>query len=30
VVLDLVFVVLSIAFFVVAAGYVVACDRLMK
>jgi hypothetical protein len=29
-VLDLLFIAFSIAFFVVAAGYVVACDRLMK
>jgi hypothetical protein len=29
-VLDLVFVALVMAFFVVSAGYVVACDRLMK
>jgi hypothetical protein len=28
-VLDLVFVALSILFFVLGAGYVVACDRLM-
>jgi hypothetical protein len=30
VVLDFVFVVLSILFFVVSLGYVAACDRLMK
>jgi hypothetical protein len=29
-VLDVVFVGLSILFFVVAVGYVAACDRLMK
>jgi hypothetical protein len=29
-VLDLVFVTLSILFFVVSIGYVAACDRLMK
>ena len=29
-VLDLVFVVVVIAFFAVSAGYVTACDRLMK
>jgi hypothetical protein len=29
-VLDLVFVVVSILFFVVSIGYVAACDRLMK
>jgi hypothetical protein len=29
-VLDLIFIALSIVFFVVSAGYVVACDRLMK
>jgi hypothetical protein len=29
-VLDFVFIVLSILFFVVSAGYVLACDRLMK
>jgi len=29
-VLDFVFIAVSIAFFVVGAGYVVACDRLMK
>jgi hypothetical protein len=29
-VLDIVFVVLSIAFFAVSIGYVAACDRLMK
>jgi hypothetical protein len=29
-VLDVVFIAVSIAFFVVGAGYVVACDRLMK
>jgi hypothetical protein len=29
-VLDFVFVVLSILFFVVSLGYVAACDRLMK
>jgi hypothetical protein len=28
--LDLVFVTLSILFFVVSVGYIVACDRLMK
>jgi hypothetical protein len=28
--LDLVFIVLSIAFFVVSLGYVAACERLMK
>ncbi len=28
--LDFVFVVLCIAFFVLSAGYVLACDRLMK
>jgi hypothetical protein len=28
--LDLVFVTLSILFFVVSVGYVAACDRLMK
>jgi hypothetical protein len=27
---DLLFVTLSIAFFVIAAGYVMACDRLME
>jgi hypothetical protein len=30
VVLDFVFVVLSILFFVVSLGYVAACDRMMK
>jgi hypothetical protein len=29
-VLDLVFVVVVMAFFAVSAGYVAACDRLMK
>ena len=29
-VLDLLFLVLVIAFFAVSAGYVVVCDRLMK
>jgi len=29
-VLDLVFVAISILFFVVSIGYVAACDRLMK
>jgi hypothetical protein len=29
-VLDLAFIALAIAFFVVSAGYVFACDRLMK
>jgi hypothetical protein len=29
-VLDLIFVALVVAFFVLGAGYVVACDRLMK
>jgi hypothetical protein len=29
-VLDLVFVALSVLFFVVSIGYVAACDRLMK
>ena len=29
-VLDLLFIVLVIAFFAVGAGYVAACDRLMK
>jgi hypothetical protein len=29
-VLDLLFIALSIIFFVMAAGYVAACDRLMK
>jgi hypothetical protein len=29
-VLDIMFVVLSIGFFVVSIGYVAACDRLMK
>jgi hypothetical protein len=29
-VLDVIFVVLSILFFVVSIGYVAACDRLMK
>jgi len=29
-VLDVVFIGLSILFFVIGAGYVVACDRLMK
>jgi hypothetical protein len=28
--LDLVFVVVTIAFFVLSIGYVAACDRLMK
>ena len=28
--LDIIFVVLSIGFFVVSIGYVAACDRLMK
>jgi hypothetical protein len=28
--LDLVFVTLSILFFVVSVGYIAACDRLMK
>ncbi len=30
VVLDLVFIAVSILFFVVSIGYVAACDRLMK
>jgi hypothetical protein len=30
VVLDVMFVVVSVAFFVVSIGYVAACDRLMK
>jgi len=29
-VLDLVFIALTMLFFALAAGYVVACDRLMK
>jgi hypothetical protein len=29
-VLDLVFILLSILFFVLSVGYVLACDRLMK
>jgi hypothetical protein len=29
-VLDLVFIALTILFFVLGAGYVMACDRLMK
>jgi hypothetical protein len=29
-VLDLIFILLSIAFFVVSLGYVAACDRLMR
>jgi hypothetical protein len=29
-VLDLVFIALTMLFFVLGAGYVVACDRLMK
>jgi hypothetical protein len=29
-VLDIVFIVVSIAFFAVGIGYVAACDRLMK
>jgi hypothetical protein len=29
-VLDIIFVALSIVFFVVSVGYVAACDRLMK
>jgi hypothetical protein len=28
--LDIAFVILSVLFFVISAGYVLACDRLMK